>query len=859
MAVPELEESPEEILEKRQETSKTFDNKNGTHTISASIAPLHYKENYAKNEPWLDIDPAHKVETPEYTLYDKMPIKVKVFKNKIGYEVEDRGNNHKITVELDQEEPTGVAFEVKVYPTKVRLWKTLQEPSKLRWKVTEEGEGKLRFREKPDSLDANNNEVEVLTTKTPIANGFIWEEEITGKAYEKQTTLQVLQGVEKEETAIKYPIKVDTDVNKDVAASGDDGYWNAGGGLVSDGYLTAFWMFLGFWEKSFMRFIGITIPQGRTITKGDLKIYGVTGSPHGTIIFYGDDSNNPDAPTTAAEANAITPTSTTVNWLSSTGDKTIDIKTIIQELVNSYDYSNEAIQILAKPTQNGDMTVGFESYDYPTAPRLEITYEVGGVGITSDRNAKITGKETDSDDRDAKVTGKAAVDSDRSAKITGTITTQSDRDAKITGKISVTDDRDAKTTGKIATTNDRSAKITGQIVSTRDSKVTGKQTVTNNRSAKITGKVSTISDRDSKITGKATSYAERDAKVTGKVDATSDRDAKVTGQQATTDDRDSKITGKISTTDDRDAKVTGQIVSSRDAKITGKQITTSDRDSKITGKQSDLSDRDAKITGKNIGTSDRDAKITGQIVSSRDSKITGKQTTESDRDSKITGKIVTQNDRDAKITGKIITQSDRDAKITGKIETASERAAKTIGKATGSSDRDAKVTGKASISNDRSAKITGKQVDSDDRSAKILGQDIISSDRDGKITGKSTDSSERSAKITGKTGVDIGDERSAKLTGKAILSSDRSGKIRGVYTIGGDRSAKIAGSLGINSERLARIIGCGIWYTKDPQPFHSIEDKTFHTKESGAFHTQQSGAFQTSDPKPFSRDLNICN
>ena len=118
-----------EVISKRTENSKTFKTeKPNQFRLGVKIGAVHYKENYKSDEDWKDIDVNHKVDKGDYWLYEKMPVKVKIFKNKIGYEIESRRSGHKVIVELDDTPPNknDVDFEFDVQPDRVRLWKNIK-------------------------------------------------------------------------------------------------------------------------------------------------------------------------------------------------------------------------------------------------------------------------------------------------------------------------------------------------------------------------------------------------------------------------------------------------------------------------------------------------------------------------------------------------------------------------------------------------------------------------------------------------------------------------------------------------------------------------------------------------------------
>jgi streptogramin lyase/5-hydroxyisourate hydrolase-like protein (transthyretin family) len=125
-----------ELISSRTETTKTIDNKNNTRTLEAYTGIIHYKEDYAKaDSQWLDINPEHSIDTPSYVLYDQMPSTVKVFKDKIGYEIESRKTGDKYTVSLKGVDGNPVLSKSKGIGSKV-AWADINTPAEKQQKDT---------------------------------------------------------------------------------------------------------------------------------------------------------------------------------------------------------------------------------------------------------------------------------------------------------------------------------------------------------------------------------------------------------------------------------------------------------------------------------------------------------------------------------------------------------------------------------------------------------------------------------------------------------------------------------------------------------------------------------------------------
>lgn len=170
-----------------------------------------------------------------------------------------------------------------------------------------------------------------------------------------------------------------------VGASGDDGYWGVYQKLITNngGYIR-----IGSDSSEgkcnlFVRFQGVTIPVGSTITSAYVSVYrySTTGSPSSACKLYFEDSANPAAPTSSSDANGRTKTTAYIYFqppTSGTWNNSGDISTIIQELVDSYDYSvGKSMLMLWIGAGSSDNCSWIFEYDYTgnvSGPKLHIEY-----------------------------------------------------------------------------------------------------------------------------------------------------------------------------------------------------------------------------------------------------------------------------------------------------------------------------------------------------------------------------------------------------------------------------------------------------------------------------------------------------
>lgn len=166
-----------------------------------------------------------------------------------------------------------------------------------------------------------------------------------------------------------------------VVASANDGYIEGSTFNNSGSYLYAGCQ-VDDVDSFFARFLAVTIPAGSTINVAYISVYysDVLGTPP-TCQLYFDDSATPTAPTSVSSFNAKTKTTNHVSFIppsSGTWKNSGSLVAIIQELVDSYDYSSgAAMQLLCIGSGSGDNTSRMYSYNYTgnvRGPKLHIEY-----------------------------------------------------------------------------------------------------------------------------------------------------------------------------------------------------------------------------------------------------------------------------------------------------------------------------------------------------------------------------------------------------------------------------------------------------------------------------------------------------
>jgi len=370
-----------EVLDKRNENSKTFQNLDGTYTWNGNIGPIHFKQTYNKNEQWEEIDDEHTVDIDDYILYDKMPIKVKIFKNNIGYEIESRKTGHKYKIELENKglSKDDVEFEFDVQSDKVRLWKIIKtdKVKSIKWKITEEnkstGIGSLKFRKTPEAIDlieknidGKHKQVSIVTKKTAINDkSFYWEEK-----------------------GFKSNLKIDTDVNYQISVGANDGYWSSSsfqsGTSVSP---------VGTSYSFFGRVLGVLIPNGATINSAVIQVLSSSGNSLSVNTkVYLNDENSATAPTSVATADGKAVTSgidwDISSWSSGSWKTSPSIITPVSEIINRIGWESGNDMMVLWKNDGGAagkyiQFCNFETTGNVSGLKLVVTYTSAGSASAS--------------------------------------------------------------------------------------------------------------------------------------------------------------------------------------------------------------------------------------------------------------------------------------------------------------------------------------------------------------------------------------------------------------------------------------------------------------------------------------------
>ena len=161
-----------------------------------------------------------------------------------------------------------------------------------------------------------------------------------------------------------------------IGAGVDTVFWQRSGNFVSDTLASGYWQGGVIWE-SCLHFSSVPIRREAIIVSATLAINVseiIGGTP--TLKVHGEDADNPATVASRASGEARVRTTAYTTWSPpSTGEKTIDIKTAIQEIVDraGWSYGN-ALNILIDNSFTGNPTRLVKAESYATYDRtLTIT------------------------------------------------------------------------------------------------------------------------------------------------------------------------------------------------------------------------------------------------------------------------------------------------------------------------------------------------------------------------------------------------------------------------------------------------------------------------------------------------------
>jgi hypothetical protein len=172
-----------------------------------------------------------------------------------------------------------------------------------------------------------------------------------------------------------------TEILKSVATGTDDGFSGSWGYYNNLGWLQA--GNPGSPYNAWFRFTGITIPKGATIVHAYLETDDAGWTTGTNLKISAEKATSPAAPTSTADQTARVRTTANVTWNSGYSDSAYhnspDIASVIQELVNNYDYSAGGVMQLLVDNNGstGAAQALLLSFESGNPPKLDIVYTMG--------------------------------------------------------------------------------------------------------------------------------------------------------------------------------------------------------------------------------------------------------------------------------------------------------------------------------------------------------------------------------------------------------------------------------------------------------------------------------------------------
>ena len=390
----------DEIVSERTENSKKFYLRNNSYVLDISIGAIHYKDNYANNkELWKDIDL-----TFQNGQITKAPYILSLNENEKSFIIQDKRTGKITSLKLTKigdldirniSQKTGALSKGKIQ------WNDIVPDLDIAI-VAENDQVSFDWVVKNDKAP-HTVEFEVVDGGIPIIYGGWDSIKKPVKVSTQKLGNRVIESIEK---GGKYPKHINPIINVQVGADSNDSMidWDSIDVWAYDqdwatrelGRVTAGGEYVVY--GCGFRYTGITIPSSSTITESYLTFTAVESESTSGVKtkITGNKQNNPAAFTTltdfqnrrgtiAGGANNNYITSTQVNWddigswTANNEYNSPEIKTIIQELVNSHAPNNEALVLFLddfdKRTSGTAQRKAWAHNYYPSkATKLHIEY-----------------------------------------------------------------------------------------------------------------------------------------------------------------------------------------------------------------------------------------------------------------------------------------------------------------------------------------------------------------------------------------------------------------------------------------------------------------------------------------------------
>ena len=290
----------------------------------------------------------------------------------------------------------GLDMFIQLRPTSIEIFKVVKSasaPRSLTWRIVDTPSSPVSVQQASRAIDHAGDpdltvrrEARMLTTITPEASpapgrrAYTYREEFTGETLVENPVTRVKEVRPSAETV--YPVRIDVQVLEDITTNNDDGNDHTTYNWRDTTYVTA-WSLND--RRPGFRFQSVAVPQGATIddpTEITFKVISADGNiPTGTL-FYGYDTDSAAAFSSTVHPAVLavtTATATIGSSLTSTGTKTLSIKSIVQEIVNRGGWaSGNHMAFFTASITAGVAGIDALNYHPATSADLEINYTAGG-------------------------------------------------------------------------------------------------------------------------------------------------------------------------------------------------------------------------------------------------------------------------------------------------------------------------------------------------------------------------------------------------------------------------------------------------------------------------------------------------
>lgn len=404
----------QELVQHRTERSKLFDLGNGMQKVIHCLGKVHYTDDLGSLQ---DIELTTEIEAGTGDIVaNKVPYRFRLHKNGIGMDYQSRADGGTATVKLskignkvfsenqaypftlqgnriifaDVDTDLDIHIEIGRFGVRThRILKSAAADRSWQWEVETNDAGDGKFRDGSiageDADGKVTNVTSVSSAKSP---------KVKGKT--KRTATETWNGEVQEidpVTRIKswganvtYPVAIDPDITETIAADADDGHEKVALGWYSAVTLDNFGKYSVYYHPAW-RFTTVAVAQGTTIILAELKINAISstiGGGGGTLYGYDVDSAAALSSTVKPTTMAKTTATATVAQSTSTGVRTYNVTSIVQEIINRGSWvSNNNLTLFGIGTSGGYNRTRFEDYSNlgTSEAKLEITTTVSSMPL----------------------------------------------------------------------------------------------------------------------------------------------------------------------------------------------------------------------------------------------------------------------------------------------------------------------------------------------------------------------------------------------------------------------------------------------------------------------------------------------